>query len=383
MVVKRKTIGDELEVQLKEAIRQASNAPLPGARDLPILSGLKPNGGFSLPVENVLLEAIGFVVESKRIYRYGDSIVLQVQRLDRAGLCLSQLRIGGSVEVGAEDQLANLFLCQQGDEQFAVPRSFVDLLLRSELLTPQLPHIQHYATRPVFDDDFVLRGPGWHPSVGILVHGPEIEPLPLRPAAPTGPAITRLPLHLRALLSGFCFRSDADVANSIGLLLTGILMNHFMAEGKALALIDGNQSSLGKTLLACIAGAVLDGIDPRKTMFTPDDEELQKRLCASLRDSRQSLLLIDNAKTRGREPISSPTIEVNSTASEISLRILGRSENFTRPNDMLWVLTMNLTRAGADIVARSFPIQLYFEGVPEEREFGGSDPMSYAKEHRT
>ena len=331
MVVRRKTIGQELEEQLKEAIRQASNAPLPGARDLPILLGLKAKGGFSLSVENVLLQATEFVVGSGRIYRYGDSIVLQVQRLDRAGSCLIQLRIGGSVEVGAEDQLANLFLCQQGDEQFAVPKSFVDLLMRSELLIQRLPHILHYATRPVFDDEFVLRGPGWHPSVGILVHGPEIEPFSILSAAPSGTAIMRLPLHLRSLLSGFCFQSDADVANFVGLLLTGVLMNHFMDEGKALALIDGNQPSLGKTLAARVAGAVLDGIDPRKTMFTSDDEELQKRLCASLRDSRQSLLLIDNAKTRGRDAISSPTIEVNSTASEISLRILGRSENFNLP----------------------------------------------------
>ena len=44
---------------------------------------------------------------------------------------------------------------------------------------------------------------------------------------------------------------------------------------------------------------------------------------------------------------------------------------------------MNNTRAGADMVARSFPIQLHFEGVPEEREFDGSDPMTYAMEHRT
>ena len=120
-----------------------------------------------------------------------------------------------------------------------------------------------------------------------------------------------------------------------------------MVASKAVVLIDGNQPGLGKTWLARIIGILLDGIDPQLIHFTPDDEELAKRICATLRGGPQSVLLIDNAKVRGGGAISSPVLEANSMAPQISLRILGQSANYTRPNDLLWVLTMNDTKTSA------------------------------------
>jgi hypothetical protein len=376
------TVGRELEDQLLQAIREAKVAPLPGARDLPVLFGLKARGGFTEPQENVLLKAVTILVASGRVYVYGDTVVLQVQRLDSNGIRLAPLRTGSVTEPGAADLLANILVCRHKEDQFPLPKWFADLLLRSEVLTMRLPQIRHYAARPVFDSDFILRGPGWHTEVGILVHGPDIEPTTNTPAAADGPAIERLPIHLRTLLRGFCFRLNADVANTIGLMLTGVLMNHFAGAGKPVGLIDGNQPGLGKTLLVRVIGLVLDDVDPRLIHFTQDDDELQKRICATLRDSRQSVLLIDNAKVRRGSVVTSPTIEANSMAPEVSLRILGKSENYTRPNDVLWTLTMNDTCTSPDLVSRGLPVQLAFEGKPEDRTFDGADPIGYAREHR-
>jgi hypothetical protein len=69
-------------------------------------------------------------------------------------------------------------------------------------------------------------------------------------------------------------------------------------------------------------------------------------------------------------------------APEISLRILGRSANYTRPNDVQWIITMNDTRTSPDLVSRSLPIQLSYEGKPEDRVFNGPDPITYARAHR-
>lgn len=377
-----RTIGDELEEQLHEALRAADRSPLPGARSLPVLYGLTPSGLFTQPQENVLLKAVNIMEECGRVFVYGTTVVLELGHLDQTGLRLAPLRSGSAVEVGAEDLLANIFLCQQEENQFAIPKWFGDLLLRCELLTARLPRIRHHASRPVFDDDFVLRGPGWHADSGILVHGPEIEPVLDPVPAVTGPAIERLPEHLRMLLEGFCFRSDADLANTVGLLLTGLLMNHFIEPGKPVGLFDGNQPGLGKTLLARVLGVVLDDVDPELIHFTHDDEELQKRICATLRGSRQSVLLIDNAKVRSGSVVSSPVIEANSMAPEISLRILGKSENYTRPNNVLWAVTMNNTRTSPDLVSRSLPIQLAYEGRPEDRTFEDPDPIAFARAHR-
>src|SRR5262249_24935205 len=153
-----KSVGAELAEQLQQAIHEADNAPLAGARNLPILSGLKPGGGFTAPQDNVLVGAATILAGSGRIYTYGDTIVLELQRLDGGAPRLARRRTGSVVDAGAEDLLANVFVCKLGSSEFPVPRWFADLLLRSEILTDPLPRIRHYATRPVFDEDFVLRG---------------------------------------------------------------------------------------------------------------------------------------------------------------------------------------------------------------------------------
>lgn len=244
-----------------------------------------------------------------------------------------------------------------------------------------LPRIETYANRPVFDQDYSFLGHGWHADVGVLVHGPEVEPS-LPPLVDAVDALGRLPPHLRRLLGGFCFMADADVVNVVGAMLTGTMPKRFRQLGKGLILLDGNQPGIGKTLLARTLGVVLDGSDPRTISYSADDEELNKRTCATLRGQQQSILVFDNAKTTSSRSISSPFIESNSMAANVTLRILGQSLNIDRPNDMLWLITMNDTKTSPDLVSRGLPIRLRFEGRPEDREFGGGDPIAYAREHR-
>ena len=266
--------------------------------------------------------------------------------------------------------------------QFPPPARLVELLLNHQPTLNRLPKILVYATRPIFDEDFRFRPPGWHPDVGYLIHGPEVEPvLPERSTAAAS-VLERLPPRLRELLRDFCFKSDVDLINAVGVLLTGTLVSLFVRPGKALILIDGNRPGIGKTLLAKVTGVALDGADPEVTRYTPDDEELQKVICTNLRGKPTSIVLIDNAKTQAGREISSPVIEAYSTAPQISLRILGQSMNYTRPNDLVWFLTMNRTKASADIVSRGLPIRFHFDGNPESREFHGRDALEFALRHR-
>lgn len=380
------TYGAEIEAQIAQAIRDLATVPLPGGRDLPVLTGLLQIGRYTEPQDNVLLKAIDLLIKSERVFAYGNTVVIDTPCSRGDGRELRPLRTGSSIVTGAEDVLANLFVCQEptskdGDREFPVPKWFVDGLLRSELLE-RLPRILHYATRPVFDSDFVLRGPGWHHEAGILVHGPEIDPVPFEAGVLSVSAIERLPRHLRVLLQDFCFKSDADVANTLGVFVTGLLMNHFIDTGKAVVLVDGNQPDLGKTLLLRVLGWVLDGDEPYLVPYTSDDEELAKRICSKLRGGVRSVLIIDNCKTRSGGVISSPTIEANSMAPEMSFRILGKSEDYSRPNDIIFGLTMNETRASKDLISRSTIAQIEHEGRTEDRAFACDDLVKYAREHR-
>jgi hypothetical protein len=376
--------GKELADRLAQGVQDVARAPLPGARKLPVLMTVNPRGEAIGLFENGLTEAADILVASNRVFTLGDGVVQEVGQPGEGMDChrLVPLRTGYRIEPGAEDWLANVFVCWHKAKQFAPPKPFTDVLLRSEPTLVRLPRIRTYARRPVFDDDFVLRGPGWHAGPGILVHGPDVEPIALEPGDATLPALDRLPPHLRTLLGGFCFAGDADLVNAAALLLTGLLLHHFLTDPKPVGVLDGNQAGVGKTLLARAIGMVLGGTDPRLIHYTADDEELQKRLCAVLRESQQAVLVIDNAKVRGGGIIESAAIEANSMAPAISLRILGRSENYTRPNDVLWLLTMNCTRASSDLVSRGLPIRLAYEGDPRDRAFSGPEPVAYARDHQ-
>lgn len=377
-----KSYGEDLADQLFHALAAMEFVPLEGVRDLPVIKGVTRGAGFIGLQENVLMHLIGVLQESARVYLYGDQVVFETDRIDGAGRRLVTLRSGNVVEPAAEYQLANVLVCEHQRKQFPPPAWLVQTLLAAETLSPRLPRINAYAQRPLFDSNFVLRGPGWHADAGILIHGPVIEPTIFMPPTATASAMSRLPIHLQTLLGGFCFRTDSDVANVVALLITGLLVNHFVATGKPIGLFDGNQPGTGKTLLVRVLGLVLDGMEPAMLFYTPDDEELQKRMCAKLRERPSSVLLIDNAKMVGGAAISSPVIESLSVSPEVSIRILGVSATYTRPNDLLWTLTMNDTRTSPDLVSRGLPIQLFYEGRVEDRVFCGPDPIAYASQHR-
>jgi len=364
---KAETPGDELEYQLFQALKQAQNAPLLGARDLPVMGGLDRQGTFTDPQENVLVRATEILVGSAQVFTYGNSVVMQRGEPTTSEVSLAALRSGTEIETSARGILANLFICQHGERQFPPPKWFLEVLLHAQPVLAALPRIQLYVRRPILSKDFALLTPGWHPESGVLVHGPAVELIMSESPDPDLSAIDRLPHHLHNLLGEFCFRTEADLVNAVAMLITGLLMNHFLTQPKALFPVDGNQPSLGKTLLLRVTGIILDGADPRLVPFSEDEEEQHKRICASVRNPHLSVLIIDNAKTAVGKEVKSPVIKSMSMAPEISLRILGKSENFTRPNDLLWTFSMNNSRFCIDLIARSCPIRLYYCPFAESR----------------
>ena len=317
--------GDDLERRFQEGRREAEGALAIGSRDLPILRGVTPACRFLRPQENVLQELHAILVNSGRVFRYGSDVVLEQTQASMQSLVT--LVTCGDITAAAASRLANIVIGEEPSAdpealpiQFPLPPPLVSLAFNSEPLLEQLPLIQRYSKLPVFGEDFVLRGPGWHPDVGILVHGPEINPEPPQMGS-DGEMIDRLPTHLRRVLHDFPFKAVADLANAVAAMLMAVLLLRYVLFGKPVILGDGNQPNVGKTWFMQVLAILLDGEEASPITFTRDDDEFGKRICAVLRSRSTSTVLIDNAKVSAGQEIDSAVLEAASVSPRFSARI--------------------------------------------------------------
>jgi hypothetical protein len=311
------------------------------------------------------------LVESKRVFLYDGNVVFE-QHSTADGDSLVPLMLGDKLTPGAPAHLSNLFHCAVPGKAepvtYQVPGKVISEVLHSEPTREQLPRIELYSRRPVFDKDFELHGPGFSAAAGILVHGEPAEPLLHTPPAAER-ALDRLPPGLKQVFEDFCFDTDADLVNALSVLLTGVLVNNFVDDGKPLFIHNGNQKGIGKTLLAQCYGLILDGTAGEPIQHSEDEDEMAKRLGARIKQgSPCSLLLFDNR----RGTIGGGLLESLALAPRISVRRLGYNEDISRPNDLVWVFTANHARATPDITSRAVIVQLRYEGDPRVR-FAGSE----------
>jgi hypothetical protein len=204
------------------------------------------------------------LVKSGRVFRFGDDLVYETRANGQRGL--ETLAAGSKVLSTAHALLPGIAMAglhtKDGPTYTPLPVRLINVALVHDSLRARLPAVNEYARRPVYDVDYNLLGPGWHPESGVLVHGTDIAPTAPPAILPGSKLIDRLPHHLRELLGEFCWSTDADLANAVGLLLTGFLVNRFVDEGHPIGIVDGNQKGVGKTLLVDVIGVVLDGVEP-------------------------------------------------------------------------------------------------------------------------
>ena len=113
-------------------------------------------------LEDILVAAQSALLSSQKIYSYGNNVMLEFgQGTDGR---LITLALGHRMESVAESLLANFFVCEGPPKddgpgpQFAPPRKFLAQLLNRTPTRDALPRILNYATRPIFDPEFVLAG---------------------------------------------------------------------------------------------------------------------------------------------------------------------------------------------------------------------------------
>ena len=147
------SLGSLFAERFEEARQELGQAPRVGARDLPQLMGLNPNGTASVPIENLYVDRDG----DPRDHRQGFSLRRQ---------CGAGSRVRGNAQLAAIDHwlrsgadlprhcwqiILRVETAGESPAYFPPPRKFVATLLGAGTDAGSVARIVTYARRPVYD----------------------------------------------------------------------------------------------------------------------------------------------------------------------------------------------------------------------------------------
>ncbi len=244
-----------------------------------------------------------------------------------------------------------------------LPGDLARAFVHSPRVAAKLPTLTLYARTPVYDRQWNFVGrPGFHAASGIFYDGPEIRP-------------SRSATRLLAVVQDFPWKDAVDMVNFLGALLTALTMPHW-GRGHPFLAVNGNKPGVGKSTLARVLGVIAEGQEPNTVSFAANEEEFEKQLATRV-EAGDRVIVIDNARTS--RPIQSPVLERCITDTRLNFRRLGGNTAISRPtNDVLFVLTMNLTQMGADLRRRALPLNLLIEGDVRRHPYASDDPVGDA-----
>jgi hypothetical protein len=241
----------------------------------------------------------------------------------------------------------------------------------SAVLAPQswpgLPVLNGIISTPVLrPNGTLLQDPGYDPETGFYLAGnSSLDRIPDRP--PPRQVAAAREFLLNRFLRDFPWRSDADRANYIALLVTP-LIRPFTRALSPFAMIDATMPSSGKTILSGCVGLLVG----QRVLSLPDsDEELRKQITAVFAD-QVGVVVFDNIAEG--TAIDSPVLARLITERVWSDRLLGSNKNVRYPNDRLWVATGNNIHSGGDMASRSVWVRLDPDCPRPEQRSGFSIP---------
>lgn len=208
----------------------------------------------------------------------------------------------------------------------------------------RLPRLDAVVTAPTLRrDGSVVDEPGYDKQSWLL-YLCDGEGLKV-PSTPTPDDALRALQRLWAPVSQFPFVGPEDRGVTLTAMVTAVLRGSLpTAPGFA---FDAPSAGSGKTLLAKVIGILATGNEPSISSPSGQEEEMRKRLFASLREGAK-VVLWDNL----REPLGGASIDSFLTASTYTDRILGVSETASLPNRALFICTGNNLRLLGDTCRR-------------------------------
>ncbi len=216
---------------------------------------------------------------------------------------------------------------------------------------PGLPVLSRVISTPVLrPDGSLLQAAGYDPATGFYLAGRvHLDPIPDRP----GPDLVRQArtFLLKRFLADFPWRTPADRANYLALLVTPIL-RPFTRALSPFAVVDATMPGSGKTILTCCVGLL---VGQRVLTWTDSEEELRKSITTVLGDAA-GVVVFDNLCEGS--VIDSAVLARLVTERTWTDRRLGSNTAANFANDRLWLATGNNLRTGGDMASRSVWVRL-------------------------
>jgi hypothetical protein len=251
-------------------------------------------------------------------------------------------------------------------------KDYAGLVIAKAMDSPGIRELRLMVSYPTYRQGFVLAKPGWQGDV-FYDEPPDLKDLqPVR----DGRVIWDVLLDL---LVDFPFKSDADLQNFLGLLLTPIVAPA-LDGNRPMHLLHAPLERTGKTKLASeVFGGVILGRETPVMQLTESDEERDKRIIATLLMG-ETLLHLDNLTAY----IDSAAVSSLLTAATYSGRVLGSSRIIKLPNNLTVVASGNNIQASGEIAKRIVPIIIQPKTAhPESRtDFEHPNLTAHIRENR-
>ncbi len=237
------------------------------------------------------------------------------------------------------------------------------------------PELKGVVTAPTLRaDGSILQRPGYDPASG-LIFAPGGWAFPPVPDRPTQEDAVAALAKFDSLFTEFPFVDDAAGAVVLSAVLSGLIRATIRAI--PLHAFDAPTAGTGKSMLAETVGILMTGHEPASISQSRENGEDEKRMASLLR-AGDPCILIDNAE----RPVGGDKLCSVITQTQVSLRILGKSESIILPCEVLIMVTGNNLQFESDMSRRTVICRLDSEEErPERREFD-FDPRIVAAEQR-
>jgi hypothetical protein len=211
----------------------------------------------------------------------------------------------------------------------------------------------------------------------VYAPAPGLKLAPI-PEFPTRGEVEQALRRIFSVIGEFPYVSQADRANTLGLLLMPLLRYAFTGH-VPLALIDAPKQGTGKGLLTDIVAILATG-RPACPMQEPGDEEEWRKAITSLLLRGSSLIVIDNVD----HTLHSAKLSSALTLDTWGDRLLCKNESVEIPFKCTWIANGNNIQLGGDLGSRSYRIRLDAKvSNPSARDhFTHKDLVGYVLAHR-
>ena len=212
-------------------------------------------------------------------------------------------------------------------------------------------------------DGSILDQPGYDEATGLLFvnNAVEFESIPQNPTREQ--ALAALAFLKDEVLIGFPFKADHDRSAALSAILTATVRHALKAA--PMHTFNAPVMASGKSLLADVAALIATGHPATIMSFTPDGDEMRKRILSVLMQG-DLVVNLDNIE----EPLANQTLCSVLTQETFTDRILGSNKTGTAPTLCCWQATGNNLVIAGDLTTRIVPCNLDPKVErPEEREF--------------